>query len=311
MRIIPACADRLFKFVPVDLGFKYAVNQPVSNLNNFGFDQAKNEEIALLFGGDVMLGRYVNVLSLEKKDYTWLFKDIKIETSKADVFQVNLESPIIKNCPQTSTGFKFCADSSSVGGLVFAQISAVNLANNHSLNYGKIGFDETQQIIKSAGIGVFAGEEIYYKTVKNTKLAFIGFNDVGVGGKNIFGADTDSIAKLVSSALLKADVVIVNFHFGGEYTDTVTQRQKLLAHTAIDSGATLVIGAHPHWVQMYEKYKDGIIFYSLGNLVFDQMWSERTREGVLAKVIIQNKKIKSFELINTKIYDYGRVVLAD
>jgi poly-gamma-glutamate synthesis protein (capsule biosynthesis protein) len=80
------------------------------------------------------------------------------------------------------------------------------------------------------------------------------------------------------------DLVIVNFHWGEEYTDEPNEYQKQIAHLAIDSGADIVIGHHPHHIQPIEEYKGKLIFYSLANLFFDQLWSEKTRYSMLARV---------------------------
>jgi len=70
-------------------------------------------------------------------------------------------------------------------------------------------------------------------------------------------------------------------------------RQKQLAHLAIDTGADLVVGHHPHWVQEVEEYKGKLIYYSLGNFIFDQMWSQKTKEGIVASVIVEDNKVIS------------------
>ena len=74
---------------------------------------------------------------------------------------------------------------------------------------------------------------------------------------------------------------------------------------AIDLGADAVIGHHPHWVQEKEIYKSKPIYYSLGNLVFDQMWSEETKKGLMVKLTYQNDKLINQEEIPVKIFDYG------
>ena len=78
----------------------------------------------------------------------------------------------------------------------------------------------------------------------------------------------------------------------------------MFAHLAVDSGASVVLGHHPHVIQPVEKYKDGYIFYSLGNFVFDQMWSEETRKGLVARIFFEGRQIKKVETIEVTIYDY-------
>jgi poly-gamma-glutamate synthesis protein (capsule biosynthesis protein) len=112
----------------------------------------------------------------------------------------------------------------------------------------------------------------------------------------------ESIAQLRN----QADFIIISLHAGIEYTGQPNQFQKDFAHNAIDVGADLVIGHHPHWVQSAEIYKDKYIFYSLGNFIFDQMWSEPTREGLVVKFIFNKQGIKSIELKPILIEDYSQ-----
>jgi poly-gamma-glutamate synthesis protein (capsule biosynthesis protein) len=107
--------------------------------------------------------------------------------------------------------------------------------------------------------------------------------------------------KEVKEAKSQADLVIVSFHYGEEYYSEPTDFQISISRTAIDAGADLVIGHHPHVVQKIEKYKSGYIAYSLGNFIFDQGFSEKTMEGPLLKVIIKGDKIKEVIPIEIKI----------
>ena len=91
---------------------------------------------------------------------------------------------------------------------------------------------------------------------------------------------------------------------GTEYTRTPSVQQKNFAHNAVDSGADFVVGAHPHWIQTPEQYQGKWIFYSLGNFVFDQMWSEETREGLTAEFNFQGKKLSQITLKPVIIDNY-------
>jgi poly-gamma-glutamate capsule biosynthesis protein CapA/YwtB (metallophosphatase superfamily) len=95
----------------------------------------------------------------------------------------------------------------------------------------------------------------------------------------------------VKAAKAKANFVIVSMHSGTEYAPRPNKRQQQFARAAIDSGAELVLGHHPHVVQTAEIYKGKYIFYSLGNFVFDQMWSRQTREGLMLKIIFNKDGI--------------------
>lgn len=105
-------------------------------------------------------------------------------------------------------------------------------------------------------------------------------------------------------------MVIVSFHFGEEYQSKSNSIQKFWAKLAIDSGADLVIGHHPHVIQEIEKYKGKYIAYSLGNFVFDQGFSQETMRGLLLKVIIENGKIKEVIPIEIKINKFFQPEIA-
>ena len=98
--------------------------------------------------------------------------------------------------------------------------------------------------------------------------------------------------------------MIVSIHWGVEYEQSPTERQEMFAHLAVDSGASVVLGHHPHVVQPVEEYKDGYVFYSLGNFVFDQMWSEETRNGLIARIFFEGGQIKKVETIKVTIYEF-------
>jgi poly-gamma-glutamate synthesis protein (capsule biosynthesis protein) len=91
-----------------------------------------------------------------------------------------------------------------------------------------------------------------------------------------------------------------------EYTNYPTARQKDFAHLAIDSGADLVIGNHPHWIQPVEIYQGKLIMYAHGNFIFDQMWSEQTRLGVVGRYTFYEGRLVDAEYLPIKIYDYGQ-----
>jgi poly-gamma-glutamate synthesis protein (capsule biosynthesis protein) len=107
-----------------------------------------------------------------------------------------------------------------------------------------------------------------------------------------------------------ADVVIPYFHWGAEYVSVPNQRQRSLAYAAIDAGADLVLGAHPHWVQETERYQGVPIFYSLGNFVFDQMWSTETRQGVIATFAFAGSRVTDVQFTPVVIEDYNRPRIA-
>ncbi len=120
------------------------------------------------------------------------------------------------------------------------------------------------------------------------------------------GSNEKKIEEEIKEARKNADIVIVAFHWGEEYTNQPNKVQRELAHLAIDSGADLIIGNHPHWIQPVEIYKNKLIMYAHGNFVFDQMWSEKTKEGVVGKYTFFDKKLVDAEFLPIKIQSYGQ-----
>lgn len=113
----------------------------------------------------------------------------------------------------------------------------------------------------------------------------------------------------ISQAEKKSGMIIVMFHWGNEYTEKITSRQSELAHLAIDAGADLVIGSHPHWIQSTETYKGKQIDYSLGNFIFDQYWSDKTKQGSIAKYTFLNHQLIHTSRISVETQTNGHTVV--
>jgi len=260
------------------------------------------DAFTLVITGDIIPARSVNYMTLKKNDFTWAFKNIAPLLKKGDITWANLESPLIENCPVTNEGFVFCGDSRHIKGLRYSGIDIVNLANNHSGNYGPKGIDETVTLLKKNGItSVGQSTDPVYMTVKGKKMAFLGYNTIGVPAPSL---------ESIVVAKKKTPLVIVQFHWGEEYTTQITDLQRDLAHEAIDKGAILVVGNHPHWVQPIEKYKGVPIVYAHGNTIFDQMWSDETRKGVIGTYTIEKNRVVAMKFTPTMIYEYGQPRLA-
>lgn len=258
--------------------------------------------------GDIIPARSVNYEVLQHKDFNWPYLKTYQLTQAADITFSNLESPEIINCPITNEGMIFCGDYRNIEGLKFAGIDVVSLANNHAGNHGQDGVKETIEHLKAAKIDttgtVFSN--LVIKDVKGLKFAFLGFNDITKNQPGISNADEGNIKAEIENAKRQTDVVIVTFHWGEEYKDQPDDRQKYLGRLAIDSGADLVIGNHPHWIQPIEIYKDRLITYAHGNFVFDQEWSQKTKEGVLGKYTFYDGSLIDAEFIPIQIDNYGQ-----
>jgi len=261
-------------------------------------------EIKVLLVGDVMLGRKVMLESQKKKDFVYPFRKVASTLSTSDIVFINLENPMVKDCPYTYAGFKFCSPPESAEGLVSAGVDVVNLANNHSMNYGQAGINETLEILGDKEILATGLGELKVLEKQGTSFGFLGF-DFTV--KEPIAADYEQI----KNADEQVDILIVGVHWGVEYTDKPTVSQRLWAKKMVEAGADVISGHHPHWVQGVDciaedgsasyiaanDFKRGSvcqestvpIFYSLGNFIFDQMWSEETKKGAIVELTFSSK----------------------
>jgi Putative enzyme of poly-gamma-glutamate biosynthesis (capsule formation) len=253
----------------------------------------------ILIGGDVMLGRGVMIKTFEIDDFSYPFEDVADFLKQNDIVFVNLESPFAENCPKIGLGFKFCADEKMVEGLNYAGVDVVNIANNHTSNFGKDGIEKTKQVLKNAGINYVGLGNFVIKEINGTSFGFLGFDLVD----NKF---MDKDLRQIKDANDKVDVLIIAVHWGEEYTSVANRLQTKTAEKMVASGADVIAGHHPHWVQNIEKIGDSTVFYSLGNFVFDQMWSEETKKGLLVQLNFDGSKLVNYKESPIYIKEVGQ-----
>ena len=265
----------------------------------------------LLVTGDVIPARGVNYYATSRHDFLWPFRRTADYTKNADITDINLESPLFAGCPvDPGPSFTFCGDARFVNGLTLMGAKVVNLANNHTSNYGAQGITLTDQLLQQHGMLTSGLGPVAVIDVRGIKFGFVGFNGVGRA------IDTQAVQAGIARARQLADIVVVQFHWGKEY-----ERQPLadpqvptpddpvvIGHDAIDWGADIVVGNHPHWYQGVEIYRGKLITYAHGNFVFDQMWSEETREGVIGTYTFYGTQLVSATWKPYRIYDYGQPV---
>lgn len=296
-------------------------DKEVLNINELdSLPKAENAEITLIFGGDIMLSRQVNTKMEKYDNYNWPLIEIASTTVEADITIANLESPFLRSSSyQVPSGsFSFKANPEAVSSLNLAGFDLLSLANNHMLNQGKKGIIDTQEILKENNIafcGAGLNEEEARRALiiekKGVKFAFLCYaypEDYSLASETragIAGMDKEKMISDVKNNKDKADAIIIIMHAGTEYVSEPNWQQKEFAKAAIEAGADMIVGHHPHWPQSFEFYQDKPIIYSLGNLVFDQMWSNETRQGLLLKMTWQ-KGLKELKFIPIKIYDYGQ-----
>ncbi len=273
----------------------------------------------LVATGDIIPARSVNYQMTMRQDFLWPVRDIAPLLKSADLTLINLESPLIPNCPLANSGMIFCGDQRFVDTLTFAGVDVASLANNHLLNQGWEGVKQTEELLDKHGIdttgltaeGECSKQEYFcskksIKVIKGMKIGFVGYTIVG---KKV---DEEALASDIALLNPKVDVLVASFHWGREYTRMPIGEPddpRLIGRLAIDNGADIIIGNHPHWTQGMEYYRDKPIFYALGNTIFDQEWSKETKEGILVELHFKGKKLENTIIHPLRISDYGHATL--
>jgi gamma-polyglutamate biosynthesis protein CapA len=285
-------------------------------------DANEDMEISFVAVGDMMLSRNVGK-KMVKNGYDYPFEKITEVISSADLAFGNLESPILAGDPVNTGSFLFRADEEAAISLEKTGFDVLNLANNHVLNMGQEGLINTfaklnENKMDYCGAGKDSTDDrILIRDVKGMKIAFLCYSygpseyRVTKNKAGLYINDEEDLIKDLANVKDKADFVIVSMHDGIEYEHTSSLRQQNFARSAIDYGADLVIGHHPHVVQEAEVYKGKYIFYSLGNFIFDQMWSQATREGLAVKFVIGYEGVKKIDFYPVIIEDYSQPRLVD
>lgn len=274
---------------------------------NFAGVQLSPEQshLTIILTGDVMLGRTVMTTSLDRADPAYPFQKVAAALQSVDLVVVNLESPFVSGCQRDYEGLIFCADPSLIEGLVASGINVVSLANNHSRNYGEQGLTETINLLSSHGIQATGLGKLVTKEVRGFKVGFLGFDFLSRPPK-------EEDFKLITRSKSQVDLLIISVHWGVEYADQPTDAQRRWALKIIESGADVIAGHHPHWVQEVANINGHPVYYSLGNFVFDQMWSEKTRQGLVARLTFNKEgKLLKEELLKTFISSWSQPEFVD
>jgi len=264
-------------------------------------DLPEEKITTLITTGDVIPARSVNFKMLSYNDFTHPFLKTADFLRSADITLINMEAPLIKNCPVTNSGMIFCGDQRFVQGLLFAGIDVINLANNHTLNYGVEGIGQTIDVLDKNNI-VFCGFPTNHLAIKPYNHLTFGF----LGWNLLEEFDENEVLNTIKQADNKVDILIVSVHWGAEYQRVPADWQKVLARKMIDAGADMIAGNHPHWYQPIEIYKDRLIIYAQGNFVFDQEWSRETKTGIVGKHVFWEDKLVDSHFFPVFIEDFNQ-----
>ncbi|MDO8510001.1 MAG: CapA family protein [bacterium] len=251
----------------------------------------------VLFSGDIMLGRNVEVL-MKRFGSDYPFEKIQAVLSRAVGVVGNLEGPIPEvHVPTPSGSTRFSFASSTVGPLERNNFSVLSLGNNHTLDYGDRAHERTVSLLSDRGIAsvghavAIDSRSYVRRAIGGMPFVFFSFNAT----YPVFSAD--EATGLVAKESDPHTFSVVLMHWGEEYSLRASEKERALARSFIDQGADLIIGHHPHVVQGIDMYKDRPIFHSLGNFIFDQYFSQDVEEGLLVRLRARGTSGLSYELM--------------
>lgn len=312
--------------------------------NELAKQESLSSTAVFLAAGDISLSRSVAEKIKKTNNPNLPFENISKISGLTDFNFANLESPFSSSTKTDIIGghsLVFGAPSANIKGLADNNFKVLNLASNHALDLGSGSMLFTKNLllqngIKSFGVGNNLAEAWQTATIntKGINLCFLGasYSSINDNGKTLNNyvariEDTSNLKSSILNAQSMCDFIIVSMHAGTEYTRNPNPAQIKFARAAIDAGADMVIGHHPHWVQTIERYcpnnsatispsplageggptfgtKGGTdegrqtclnpkyIFYSLGNFIFDQSWSAETSQGLALKIqVTKNQSI--------------------
>ncbi len=272
-------------------------------------------------GGDAMIGRGVDEI-ISHRGYSYPWGNLSSTLKKPDLTIINLENTFTTSTKAVPKVFNFKANPDRIKTLQLAGVDAVNIANNHILDFGKSGLEETINTLNNANIS-HVGAGINLKDARRpitfTKngivIGIIGYTDNEQGwaatkdkpGINyIRVGDIEKVRKDIASLRSTADIVIVSIHWGPNMQEKPTQKFVDFAHQMIDSGVDIIHGHSAHNFQGIEIYKNKLIMYDTGDLVDDYRVDPVLRNdwSFFYLVLVNKKGIQEIKLIPTIISDY-------
>lgn len=272
--------------------------------------------IHIIAAGDILLDRGVDKY-LEESGYDYPYAGIKGKIAKGDIATANLECPLTDsgNAVLKRPDLIFRGSTLNAAALKAAGFDLLNLANNHTMDQGRVGLENTIKVLESNGIRSLgagmtrseARKPVFIEKGK-TRIGFLGYCDFPPEGymydeekTDIARPDIKSLGEEIKAAREQCDFLVVVFHWGKEFDSYPGEQQREMAHAAIDNGAGIIIGHHPHVLQSIEKYKGKLIFYSLGNFVFDRQLPKGADESVIIDITVDGSGWKETRIIPVRI----------
>jgi len=276
----------------------------------------KTPDFRIAVVGDTMLDASAAQV-MKREGYDYAFAGSAPLYADSEIVLANLEGPLTSRGDKADKKYTFRSPAAVATALKAAGINAVTLANNHSLDYGEPGLSDTIKALKASGIGYFgAGEnrhaarEALIMKVGGVRIGMLGYSltfpEEFWAGESRAGTafgHRQWIIDDVTALKKRVDLVLVSFHWGQEGKTKLRSYQPLLAHAAIDAGADVVIGHHPHIAQGIERYRGRAIIYSLGNYVFGS-YSNRVQYGLVGVFTVHDKKISELKLMPVDVNNF-------
>lgn len=272
------------------------------------------ESIKILFVGDMMFDRYIKQVA-DKRGVDFSFQKVQSILQGNDLVVGNLEGPItnqqsvsVNSVIGAKENYIFTFDPKFATALAKENIKLVNIGNNHILNFGSAGVESTREYLTNADVEYFGDPEnesgrMKVKNIKGFEIAFVNFNQF------VTGAEQKTLIDIAEAKNQKVDLVILYTHWGVEFvTGEPSDKIKNLAHEFVEAGADLIVGTHPHVVQAKEEYAGKMIYYSLGNFIFDQYFRPETQKGLAVQVEIAPNGKMQFRDFFVKLNNGGQTV---
>lgn len=277
-------------------------------------------EVTLAAVGDILLARGVG-REIEQRGVDYPLSGASSVLKGADLAFGNLECALSRRGTHIPKLFSFKAPPERVACLQSGGLGMLSLANNHSFDCGRTGLTETMETLRAAGIrwcgagtSLAEAEQPAMVDVRGVRIAFVGFSQFIPEGlflredrPTIALAEAARVERAVRAARARADVVVASFHWGVEFRSRPTPLQSSLARRAVDAGADLVLGHHPHVLQGFEVVRAGgrrkrpaLIAYSLGNFVFDQREHLRA-ETLVLRCRVNRDGVQAAEILPMQI----------
>jgi poly-gamma-glutamate capsule biosynthesis protein CapA/YwtB (metallophosphatase superfamily) len=285
---------------------------------------AEEGVVRLAAVGDVMLGRTVEA-RLAAHGGSWAWEALQPELRQAELRFCNLECAITQTGTPIPKRYSFRASPTiATDVLQSGGFNLVALANNHTYDYGRLGLTNTIAALDAmhvayAGVGkgragAIAPRVITCNGLKIAMVAYTWWPPEGYvpseNGAAVAMLDEATFATELKTAQQGADLLIVSLHWGKEYSAGYASTQQRTAHLAIDAGADLILGHHPHIVQPVEVYKERPILYSLGNCLFDRT-NTRYSNGALALIRLTRTQVTVEQFVRFELEDARPVRLRE